>query len=167
MDLLCSLGDTPAPSPVNASPDAASERGFTLIELMVVVAIIAILLAIAIPSYRIFVLRSQVRAAQTDLQALAVNAENFLQRTLSYSGTDTANTVATRTRFPGWTPSARDFNFIYDVTVPPAPGATTYQVTATWTGNDRRLTGCVITLTNANARTMSPQCVGVMGSATW
>jgi type IV pilus assembly protein PilE len=143
------------------------QRGFTLIEVMVVVAIIAILLAIAIPSYRLYVLRSQVRAAQADLQALAVNAENFLQRTLSYSGTDTANTAATHTRFPGWTPSARDFNFVYDVTVPAPPGATTYQVTATWTGADSRLTGCVITLTNANVRTMSAQCADVMGAVTW
>ena len=59
-------------------------RGFTLLELMVVVAIIAILAAIALPAYSRYVLRSKIRLAQSDLLALSANVENFRQRTLSY-----------------------------------------------------------------------------------
>ena len=56
-------------------------RGFTLIELMIAVAVVAILAAIAWPSYANYVLRSKVRLAQGDLAALVANVENHRQRT--------------------------------------------------------------------------------------
>ena len=53
------------------------DDGFTLIELMMVILIIAILLAIAIPTYMSTKRRAQDRAAQTDLRNTMANARTF------------------------------------------------------------------------------------------
>ena len=51
--------------------------GFSLMELMIVVAIIAILLAIAIPSYRNYILRAHRTDATRGLQDIASREENY------------------------------------------------------------------------------------------
>ena len=48
----------------------SSQSGFTLIELMIVVAIIAILAAIAIPQYNNYVLRAQISRAVGEMYSL-------------------------------------------------------------------------------------------------
>lgn len=59
------------------SPDPRNARGFTLIELMVVVAVVAILAAIAYPSYQDQVRKSRRGQAKADLVEYAQLAERF------------------------------------------------------------------------------------------
>ncbi|WP_426663147.1 pilin [Rhodanobacter aciditrophus] len=54
------------------------QKGFTLIELMIVVAIIAILAAIAIPQYQTYVIRSQVTRAMGEASDMKVAVEDCL-----------------------------------------------------------------------------------------
>lgn len=62
------------------------ELGFTLIELMVIVAILSILTAIAVPSYRQYLRINAQSQAQANMQGLSIELEQWRAKTLTYSG---------------------------------------------------------------------------------
>lgn len=63
------------------------QQGFTLIEIMIVVAIIGIISAVAYPSYMAQVQKSKRSDAQVGLQQLAQRQEAYFSRTYSYAST--------------------------------------------------------------------------------
>jgi len=68
--------------------------GFSLIELLVAVAIVAILASIAIPGYRDYVTRGKLTEAYTALASQRVKMEQFYQDTRTYNGACVNGTVA-------------------------------------------------------------------------
>lgn len=96
--------------------------GFTLIELMIVVAIIGILAAIALPAYQRYVVESRRAEAQAYLMQLSLAQERFRAANITY-GTE-ANLGA----FIDTT----HYNFEIDATVPLT--ATAFQLKATALG---------------------------------
>lgn len=70
------------------------EAGFTLIEVMIVVVIVAVLGAIAMPAYNDYILRSRLAEAYANLGDMATKLEQFYQDNRTYQGACAANTVA-------------------------------------------------------------------------
>jgi len=104
-------------------PREPNSSGFTLIELMMVVAIISILLAIAVPAYNEYVNRAHRAAAQQFLMDVAQRQEQYLLDNRQYAtllgvgagglGMSTPTDVATDYADP-------DFTGVNNAATPPA-----------------------------------------------
>ena len=86
-------------------------KGFTLIELMIVVAIIAIIAAIALPSYQQYQIRTKRAEAQSEMMQIALRLENY--KAINHSYKDATATV------------------IYGGTVIPSQGTALYDIELT------------------------------------
>jgi len=108
------------PSKDHAPPPRQRQAGFTLIEVMIVVAIIAILSAIAVPMYTDYVRRGRIPEATSNLSSQRVKMEQWFQDNQSYykSSTSTDCGVAV--------PTGTYFTVVCKATT-----ATTYVLTAT------------------------------------
>lgn len=76
-------------------------RGFTLIELMITVAIVAILAAIAYPNYREYALRGQVVDATNGLSAMRADMERYFQDHRTYADVGTVKSPCSLTATVG------------------------------------------------------------------
>jgi len=117
------------------------QHGFTLTELMVTLVIIAILLAIAVPSYRQYVIRSKRTAAQAVMMDLANREQQFLLANRAYA--DKATLEANGYAVP---PDVSE-DYTWDV-VPGAGASPSFTITFTATGG-QAADGPPLTLTSA------------------
>jgi type IV pilus assembly protein PilA len=86
----------------------SSEKGFTLIEMLIVIIILGILLAIAVPAYLKFKDRANNAAAQANIRAMvpaveAYNADNNGYASMTIGGSGSTSLQATYdTALKGW-----------------------------------------------------------------
>jgi type IV pilus assembly protein PilE len=64
-----------------------TQRGFTLVELMIVVAIIGILTFVAVPSYRQYVVKSNRAAAESFVMSVTNKQEQYMLDARQYAAT--------------------------------------------------------------------------------
>ena len=95
--------------------------GFTLIELMITMAVIAILAAVAIPSYAEHIMRSKITEATSNLSDMRAKLEQYFQDNRTYVGACVAGTLA---------PLPTGANAVYFTYSCPTLTATTYTIQA-------------------------------------
>lgn len=71
-----------------------TSRGFTLIEVMIAVAIVGILASVALPSYTDYIRRGKAQEATSELANMRIKMEQWFQDNRQYSGYVDANCVA-------------------------------------------------------------------------
>lgn len=104
-----------------------SLRGFTLIELMIVVAIIAVLASVAYPSYKEYVARSRRAEARAVLVAAQQWMERFYTENFRYDKNSAGVAVTDATQFPSR----------FSVSPVPGQGSPMYDIAVVVTNNVR------------------------------
>ncbi|HET9205464.1 MAG TPA: type IV pilin protein, partial [Burkholderiaceae bacterium] len=126
-------------------------RGFTLIELMITVAIIAIIAAIAVPNYTDYITRSKFSEAHGQLADLRVKMEQYYMDNRRYSTTTGGGTCGIPGGNAPTTQGTRYFTYTCASTGTNAAGDQQYTLTAAGIAG-QGLEGLSFTLNHANAR---------------
>ena len=112
-----------------------TQRGFTLLELMIVVAVVGILTLVAVPSYKDYVTKGKIPEATANLATKRVQMEQFFQDNRTYVGAPACTAGTTASQY---------FDFSC-----PVQTATTYTIQP---AGKSSMAGFISTITEANVK---------------
>lgn len=135
--------------------------GYSLIELIIVMAIIAILAAIALPFYSLHAAKENIKQAQADLELLSLRLESRYQRVLAHPTSDHDTTASLMSVVSNWSPISdpNDFSFSSE-------NASTTSYTIKATGQTGLVKDCLLKLSEDGNRTIS-NCEKVTYDGSW
>ncbi len=141
------------------SSRSTHQQGFTLVELLIVVAIIGILAAVAIPSYKDYLRRSQLPEATSALATLRIRFEQYYQDNRNFGTTSCTNGAVA---LSGTALGATKFTISCELT----DSGQGYALTAT--GSSGQAVGHVFTLNQSNAQSTTKfKGEDVSGKSCW
>jgi type IV pilus assembly protein PilE len=142
------------------------EDGFTLIEVMITVAVVAILAAVALPSYRDYIRRGQIPEAFNSLSDYRTKMEQYYQDNRNYGAAAACANNATANSWNTFPTSLKYFQ--YTCATNTTAGDTTQQsYTITATGISGLATGHVYTIDQNGNRTTTQFKGAAANAACW
>jgi type IV pilus assembly protein PilE len=134
------------------------QPGFTLIELMITIAVLAIVVAIALPNYTDYVRRGKIPEATSNLQAMKTKMEQWFQDNRTYPTTCGAAATATQIVVP---------TLQYFTITCPTLTATTFTVQAAGgvTGGNQSMSGITFAIDQGNNRSTTVTAGSTMANA--
>lgn len=136
------------------------QSGFTLIELMITVAIIGILTSIALPSYTSYIVKGSRSAAQTQLLQLANLQEKIYLNSSQYSASVTNAYNGTAAAANGLGSSSQTQDGKYDLSIVTPTGGQTFTISATPVAGKSQASDGTMTINESGQKTRS-------GNADW
>ena len=145
---------------MNNNPMTLQHRGFTLIEVMIVVAIVAILSAIALPSYQEYIRRGH----RAEARAALLQAAQWLERAATATGT-----YPLTASFPTTLTTMQSGRYTVAVASPPASAASgaAFTLTATPAGGQVGDKCGSYTLTHSGVRGAASAASGALVTECW
>lgn len=119
------------------------QQGFTLIELMIVIAIIGILASVAVPQYQDYVIRTEASQAISDVRTVQLGVNEYFARynTLANVGTSTI------TSYTGFGATGNASGNLSNIAIANGTGVLTLTFDTTANGVNAALAGLNLTLT--------------------
>jgi len=121
----------------------SSISGFTLVELMITIAILSVIAAIAIPAYNGYILEARLSTARANMDNLRLFLEDYRLDNGTYIGPSGATpSLAQIENDFGWTPDGDSGAYTYSLSLAAGSYNIAVQTGSTWVRCEDRLSKC-------------------------
>ena len=131
------------------------QRGFTLMELMITVAVVGILAAIALPSYTQYIIRGNRSAAQAQMMDIANREQQFLLANRAYASKTTLESSGYA--LPSTVSAKYGYTVVLNTDLVPPSAVPSFVITFSPTGT--QASDGELTLTSEGVKGCIPACV--------